>query len=276
MSKLDILNQSWIDIVFEGRNKEYGAYQLRKQSSKSTTKAMLIGGLFFALAISTPIIIKYLQPEGEEDTKPKITETEVVLAAPPPVDKELPPPPPPVEPPPPKVDQVKFPPPVVKPDEQVVEEEPPTIKDLEKADPGQKTLKGNPDADIAITQEVFGDGPVNQEVTEDANQIFTNVEQLPEYPGGIEAFYKWLGKAINYPPNSRENNIQGRVTVNFVVEKDGSLTDIKVLRGVPGGADLDKEAIRVLKTSKKWNPGIQNGRPVRVSYSVPIMFQLQQ
>jgi len=274
MSKLDILSQNWIDIVFDGRNKEYGAYQLRKENVRNTNKAMIIGGLLFALAISTPLILKYLEGSDAEITD-KLKETEVVLSAPPPIDKNVPPPPPPVEPPPPKVDQVKFPPPVVKPDAEVIEEEPPTIKDLEKADPGAKTVKGNPDAEIVINTPV-GEGPINQAVTEDSNEIFTNVEVLPEYPGGIEAFYKFLNKTLVYPPMSRENNVQGRVTVNFVVEKDGSLTDIKVLRGVAGGADLDAEAIRVLKKSIKWKPGIQNGRPVRVSYSVPVMFQLQQ
>ncbi len=275
MSKLDILNQKWIDIVFEGRNKEYGAYQLRKENVRNTNKAMIIGGLFFVLAISTPLILKYLEGTEVEDNT-KLVETEVVLSTPPPIDKNVPPPPPPVEPPPPRVDQVKFPPPVVKPDAEVVEEEPPTIKDLEKADPGQKTIKGDPNAPPPVIQETFGEGPINQAVTEDTNEIFTNVEVLPEYPGGIEAFYKWLSKTLVYPPMARENNIQGRVTVNFVVEKDGSLTDIKVLRGVAGGADLDAEAVRVLKKSQKWKPGIQNGRPVRVSYSVPVMFQLQQ
>lgn len=277
MPKLDILTRNWIDIVFEGRNKEYGAYDLRKNSAKHTNRAVLIGGLLFIAAFAVPMISKYLKStDSEADQQQKIKETEVVLATPPPVDKELPPPPPPVEPPPPRVDQVRFPPPVVKPDEQVVEEEPPTIKDLEKADPGQKTLKGDPDAQIQIENPVYGEGPVNQVVTEDSNEIFTNVEVFPDFPGGMEAFYKFLGKNLVYPPMSKENNIQGRVTVNFVVEKDGSLTDIKVLRGVPGGEDLGQEAIRILKKSPKWKPGVQNGRPVRVSYSVPIMFQLQQ
>ena len=272
MSKLDILNQNWIDIVFAGRNKEYGAYQLRKDNVKNTNKALIIGGLAFILAVSSPLIIKYLSgfvPETEE----KLKETEVILASPPPIDEKKVPPPPPVEPPPPKVDQVKFPPPVVKPDEQVVEEEPPTIKELEKADPGEKTIKGDPNADIVINTPV-GEGPINQEKTEDTNEIFTNVEVLPGFPGGLEAFGKFLGKNLRYPPIARENGIQGRVFCSFVVERDGSLTDIKVARGIGGGAD--EEAVRVLKSSPKWTPGIQNGRPVRVSYTVPIFFQLAQ
>jgi protein TonB len=216
--------------------------------------------------------LKYIKGFTIDDSA-KLKETEVILSAPPPVDDKKVPPPPPVEPPPPKVDQVKFPPPVVKPDDQVVEEEPPTIKELEKADPGQKTLKGDPNADIVINTPV-SDGPINQEVTEDSNTIFTNVEVLPTFPGGLEKFGQFLGRNLRYPPIARENGVQGRVYCTFVVEKDGSLTDIKVTRGIGGGCD--EEAVRVLKSSPKWNPGVQNGRNVRVSYTVPIFFQLQQ
>lgn len=272
MSKLDILKQDWIDIVFAGRNKEYGAYQLRKDNVKTTNKAVIIGGLLFSLAIGLPTILKYIEGFSPKDNQ-KVKQTEVVLSAPPPVDEKTPPPPPPVEPPPPKVDQVKFPPPVVKPDDQVKEEDPPTVEELKKADPGQKTIKGDPNADIVINAPV-GDGPVNQEKTEDTNEIFTNVEVLPSFPGGLDQFSKFLSKNLRYPPIARDNGIQGRVFVNFVVEKDGSLTDIKVVRGIGGGCD--EEAVRVLKSSPRWNPGLQNGRNVRVSYTIPIFFQLQQ
>ena len=272
MSKLDILKKDWIDIVFAGRNKEYGAYQLRKDNVKTTNKAVIIGGLFFIVSVSSPIIIKYLQGLAPDESS-KVKETEVILSPPPPVDDKKVPPPPPVEPPPPKVDQVKFPPPVVKPDDQVVEEEPPTVKELEKADPGEKTIKGDPNAEVVINTPV-GEGPINQEKTEDTNEIFTNVEVLPTFPGGLEKFGAFLGKNLRYPPVARENGIQGRVYCTFVVEKDGSLTDIKVTRGIGGGCD--EEAVRVLKSSPKWNPGVQNGRNVRVSYTVPIFFQLQQ
>ena len=278
MSKLDILTQNWIDIVFDGRNKEYGAYDLRKNNAKNTTRAILIGGFLFIFAFVAPNISKLIssQLSDEDLEKPQLIEQEVILATPPPVDEKVPPPPPAVEPPPPRVDIVKFPPPVVKPDNQVVEEEPPTVKDLETATTGQKTMKGDINAPIQIEEPKYGEGPVNQEVTQETNEIFTNVEVLPSFPGGIEQFYKFLNKQLVYPPMSKENNIQGRVTVNFVVERDGSLTDIKVLRGVAGGEDLSQEAIRVLKKSPKWTPGIQNGRPVRVSYSVPVVFALQQ
>jgi len=101
-------------------------------------------------------------------------------------------------------------------------------------------------------------------------KIFTAVEAEPSFPGGIEMFYRFLQYNIRYPAKAFEDKIQGKVFISFVVEKDGSLTDIKVLRGIGGGCD--EEAVRVMKTSPKWRPGIQNGRPVRVQYTMPISF----
>jgi len=266
-SKLDIFNQQWIDVVFSGRNKEYGAYQLRKDNGRNAGKALLIACIVFVLIISANTIINFITgfiPKAKE----KVKITNVVLA-PPPVDIKKPPPPPPPEPPKPKVDQVKFPPPVVKPDVEV-KEKPPTIEDLKVADPGQKNIKGDAKADVTIDEPV---GNADKKVTEDdPNKIFTAVEQNPEFPGGLDAFYKYLGKTIRYPAVARENNTQGRVVVQFVCERDGSLTDIKVVRSIGDGCD--EEAIRVVKNSPKWKPGIQNGRPVRVMYSVPINFTL--
>jgi protein TonB len=268
-SKLDILNQQWIDVVFTGRNKAYGAYELRKENPRHTNKALIIGVAVFVLAISFKTILNKLEgfiPKADE----KVKITEVVLP-PPPVDETKKPPPPPPEPPKPKVDQVRFPPPVVKPDNEVREKEPPTVKELEVADPGQKDQKGDPNADIRIDEPV-GNSDVKQVVEENPNQIFTAVEQQPSFGNDEGAFNKYLSKAIRYPAVARENNVQGRVILTFVVERDGSLTDIKVLRGI--GSGCDEEAIRALKSSPKWKPGIQNGRPVRVQFSVPVAFAL--
>lgn len=267
--KLDILDQKWIDVVFANRNKAYGAYELRRDNGRNTRTALLIGVAAFVVVISANTIINMIAgfiPKAKE----KVKITNVVLS-PPPVDLKKPPPPPPPEPPKPKVDQVKFPPPVVKPDVEV-KEKPPTIEELKVADPGQKNLKGDKNADVTIDEPV---GNSDQKVTEeDPNKIFTSVEQVPEFPGGLEAFGKYLSKNIRYPAVARENNTQGRVIVSFVCERDGSLTDVKVARGIGDGCD--EEAVRVIKASPKWKPGIQNGRPVRVAYSVPIAFTLSE
>jgi protein TonB len=268
-SKLDILDQKWIDVVFDGRNKAYGAYELRRDNGRNTRTALIIGVLIFVFIISFNTILNMIKgfiPAAKE--KVKIT---AVVLTPPPVDLKKPPPPPPPEPPKPKVDQVKFPPPVVKPDVEV-KEKPPTIEELKVADPGQKNLKGDKNAEVTIDEPV---GTSDAKVTEeDPNKIFTSVEQVPNFPGGMEAFGRYLSKNIKYPAIARENNTQGRVIISFVCERDGSLTDIKVARGIGDGCD--EEAVRVIKNSPKWKPGIQNGRPVRVAYSVPIAFTLSE
>ncbi len=268
--KLDILKQEWIDVVFTDRNKNYGAYQLRKQNGRNTTKALAIGVAIFVFFVSLQTIINFVNgfiPKAQE----KVKIVPVVLQPPPPVNKQKPPPPPP-EPPKPKVDQVKFPPPVVKPDNEV-KEQPPTVKELEVADPGQKNIKGDPNADIKIDEPV-GNSDVKQVTEEDPNKIFTSVEQNPEFQGGEAAFARYLSKNIHYPAVAKENNVQGKVFLQFVVERDGSITDIKVVRGI--GSGCDEEATRVLKNSPHWKPGIQNGRAVRVYYTIPISFTLQQ
>lgn len=106
----------------------------------------------------------------------------------------------------------------------------------------------------------------------DSNAIFTAVEKVPEFPGGLEQFYKFLQHNIRYPAVAFENKVQGKVFVTFVVEKDGSLTNIKEVHGIGNGCD--EEAVRVMKISPKWNPGTQNGRAVRVLYTMPISFTL--
>ena len=108
---------------------------------------------------------------------------------------------------------------------------------------------------------------------DDQNKIFTSVDKAPGFPGGDAAFDIYLKANIRYPAIARVNNVQGKVFLNFVVEKDGSITDIKVVRGV--GSGCDDEAIRVLKSSPNWKPGMQNNRTVRVSYTMPITFSLQ-
>jgi len=266
-SKLDIFNQQWIDVVFTDRNKAYGAYELRKNNGRNTRTALIIGVIAFVLILSANTIVNAIMgfiPKAKE----KVKITNVVLQPPPP-DLKKPPPPPPPEPPKPHIDQVKFPPPVVKPDVEV-KEKPPTIEELKVADPGTKNLKGDKDAAPTIDEPV---GTADTKVTEeDPNKIFTSVEQVPEFPGGLDAFNKYLSNHIKYPAVARENNTQGRAIVTFVCERDGSLTDVKCVRD-PGDGCGD-EAVRVIKSSPKWKPGIQNGRPVRVQYSVPVSFTL--
>ncbi|MCX2485132.1 energy transducer TonB [Pedobacter sp. MR2016-24] len=268
-SKIDLFNKEWLDVVFAKKNKSYGAYELRKENGANTTKALFMASAVFILLFLTPKIISLIK--GQLPEEEIVKQVEVVVAPPPPVDPKTPPPPP-VEPPPPKTDQIKFPPPIVKPDNEVRDEEPPQIEQLKAADPGQKTIEGDPGADIVIAGPV-GDGPKQAAVVEDTKVYdFVSIETQPGFPGGMDKFYAYLQKTVRYPPMAQENNIQGKVFMSFVVEKDGRLTDIKVERKLGGGTD--EEAIRVLKASPKWTPGIQNGKPVRVKYNIPISFTL--
>ena len=114
---------------------------------------------------------------------------------------------------------------------------------------------------------------VEEEEEEAAQQIFTVVEEMPEFPGGMNELLKYLAKSIKYPVIAQENGIQGRVICAFVVNRDGSIVDAEVLRGVD--PSLDKEALRVIMSMPKWKPGKQRGKPVRVKYTVPVTFRLQ-
>ncbi len=272
MAKLDIYRKEWLEVVFADKNKVYGAYDLRKNSPANTTRALIIGSVLFILLFFSPKIYSLIK--GGPDQQDEVLKAqEVILMPPKPLDPKTPPPPP-VEPPPPKVDQIRMPPPIVKPDIEV-REEPPTVEKLKVADPGQRDIKGDPTADIVIAEPV-GNGPKREAaaaVEDNTVYDFVSIEKQPEFPGGIDKFYKYLSTSIRYPPMATENNVQGKVFLQFVVEKDGKLTDIEVQRGP--GSGTNEEAVRVLKASPRWNPGIQNGKPVRVRYNIAVSFNLQ-
>ena len=263
--KLDIFKDQWLDIVFDGRNKSYGAYQLRKSNTKTSVRALIIGSIIFGLAVSAPLILSLLPDSSEVEENTDIKITAIKLPPKQEVPKEnLPPPPPPA----PKVDQVKFVKPVVAKAEEITEE-PPKIVEMKDKKIGAETIKGDPDAVLSV--EPVGTGPAAV-VEEVDNTIYSQagIEVKPDFPGGIDKFYKFIGNNYTTP----EDAPAGKVYITFVVEKDGSLTDIKVLRDI--GYGTGKEAIRVLKKSPRWTPGVQNGKPVRVLYSIPIVIQQQE
>jgi len=262
--KLDIIKNQWLDIVFEGRNKIYGAYELRKSNRKTSVKSLVIGSLIFSAAIAAPLIANLLPESTEEE---EVKEVKMATVKLPPKKEEIKPNTPPPPPPPPKVDQVKFVKPVVAKAEEVTED-PPKIVELKDKKVGAETIKGDPDAVLTVDEPV-GKGPVSEVVQED-NTVYNTagIEVKPDFPGGIEKFYKFVGNNYKTP---EEEGLKGKVYVTFVVEKDGSLTDIKVLRDI--GYGTGAEAIRVLKKCPKWTPGEQNGKKVRVLYSLPITIQ---
>ena len=259
--KLDLLNNHWLDIVFEGRNKSYGAYDLRKSVTKNTTRAFIIGTVIFVILVSIPTIMRMIPDKTDETT---LDEKITAVKLPPKKEKpkeNLPPPPPP----PPKVDQVKFVKPVVAKADEVVEEIA-VIKDIKDKNIGKETIKGDPDAELTV--EPVGTGVAA--VVEEDNTVYNTagIEVKPDFPGGMDKFNAFVAKDYQAP---EEEGLKGKVYVTFVVEKDGSLTDIKVLRDI--GYGTGKEAIRVLGKCPKWTPGEQNGKKVRCTFSLPISIQ---
>ncbi|HEX5625869.1 MAG TPA: energy transducer TonB [Saprospiraceae bacterium] len=272
MEQKDYMKLSVDDIVFEGRNKSYGAYILRRIYDSNMTRATILALLLFVLAISMPMIIKLVKgwiPEKQEKEIMK----EVVLSDAPPLDPKKPPPPPPpkVEPPPIK-DQIKFVPPKVKKDEEVKDEEPPppTIEEMKDKEIATETKEGE---EGGIDESLLPPPPpvVEEPVKEEAP--FKFVEQMPSFPDGEAAMLKYIRENIKYPAIAKENGIEGTVVVQFVVTRDGDIQKVMIARGIGGGCD--EEAARVVKGMPNWKPGKHNGKAVPVSFTLPIRFKLE-
>lgn len=263
MDKEQILTADLNDLVFENKNKEYGAYWLRKNYPKHLRIALIVAVILFVISFLMPYIVTFFTPAEKPVPIKKITYTE--LSEPPPIDKNTPPPPPPdLPPPPPKT--IKFTPPVVKPDEEVKQEDvPPPIEEVQKSEPSSVTTVVDPDASYSAPPPTVVESPK-------APQIFTFVQQMPEFPGGEKEMINYLYKNIRYPTAARENGIEGTVMLEFVVNEDGSISGIKALRQVAGGCT--EEAIRVVGSMPKWKAGMQNGNAVKVYFHLPVTFKL--
>lgn len=263
-----IFSQSWIDIIFQNRNREYGAYELRRHSARYVIIAALVSTAVFSLALALPVIIRSLGLSEVKEKKVKVVE-DIELLAPPPIDPNEPPPPP-VEPPPPLKTTIKFTPPQIVKDEEVTEEdEPPSQEELKEAEAGAETVQGDTAGVDYSLLEVSGSDVVGDP---DADKIFQIVEQQPEFPGGEKELLKYL-QGIKYPEIARENDIEGSVYIRFVVERNGEVSNVEVAKG----ADkiLNEAALAHVKKMPPWKPGKQNGKEVRVQYIVPIKFTLQ-
>lgn len=277
MSKIDLISSDWVDLVFEGRNKAYGAYRLRKSTTKRNILAMVAVVLllivaFIILTVKNFVdeqrakvamtqvaeLTNYKQPEKKAEVKQKKVEVEPERV----VERVK--------------SSIKFTAPVIKKDEEVKPDEELKTQDelmSTKTAIGTFDVKGNDDAngEVLKAKEVIAEPEPPKH--EEENKVFDIVEQQPLFPGGPAALMKYLSENTKYPVVAQENGVQGRVTVQFVVEKDGSISDVHVLRGVD--PSLDKEAVRVVKSMPRWTPGKQNGITVRVNYRVPVLFRLQ-
>lgn len=277
MSKIDLISSDWVDLVFEGRNKAYGAYRLRKSTTKRNILAMvavviLLIVAFIILTVKNFVdeqrakvamtqvaeLTNYDQPKKKAEVKQKKVEVEPERV----VERVK--------------SSIKFTAPVIKKDEEVKPDEELKTQDelmSTKTAIGTFDVKGNDDAngEVLKAKEVIAEPEPPKH--EEENKVFDIVEQQPMFPGGPAALMKYLSEHTKYPVVAQENGVQGRVTVQFVVEKDGSISDVHVLRGVD--PSLDKEAVRVVKSLPRWTPGKQNGITVRVNYRVPVLFRLQ-
>ncbi len=268
MASTNIFNKDWVELVFEGRNQAYGAYELRLKNSRNIAWGIFLSLIIGVAAIVGPRIINAISDLVPKENV-KVSE-EVILSEPPPIDKTQPPPPP-VEPPPPLKSTVKFTPPVIEPDKDVPDEPPPTQEKLQEVEASTKTEEGDENGvDNSLLDET-GKGTGEAEV----QQIFTVVEVNPEFLGGEGEMLKFLQSKIKYPQMEKENNISGTVYLTFVVEPDGSISDVKPLRGVRGGPGLEQEALRVVKNMPNWKPGKMGGKSVRVQFNLPVRFALQ-
>lgn len=261
------------DIIFSEKNKAYGAYDLRKGYLKTINRSFFIGSAAFVFAMLIPTLYAKL---NFKDTEKKVVLADVMKIPPPPMDKTVPPPPPPPPPPPeiPKVSTTKFLPPEIVPDEEVkTEEPPPTQAELKEAPAGEETVVGDPNA---VQDVIIEDQPKKEEIVEVKpveEEVFTVVEQNAEFPGGQSALGKFLQKNLRYPPQAQRANVSGRVFLSFVVDRAGEISDVQVLKGL--GFGCDEEAIRVVKSMPRWNPGKQSGRAVKSKFNLPISFVLE-
>lgn len=282
MAKIDLYDPKWVDMVFAGKNKEYGAYQLRKGTSGRNIKSLLILVIAAALvggflawkvieqkqaeeqqAYMAAMELAKLQKQAEkEKKKPEKVQPKVEMKKEIPVARET----------------QKFTAPVIKKDELVKEEN--LVKQMDQLDAkvavGTKDEEGVKDRTVEAVRSdiaVAAPPPPPAPKPEVSNKVFDVVEEMPSFPGGQAALMSFLSSNIKYPVVAQENGVQGRVIVGFVVERDGSITDVKVMRSVD--PSLDREAQRVVKAMPRWKPGKQNGSAVRVKYTVPVVFRLQ-
>ncbi len=264
-SKFDLYRSEWLELVFDDRNKEYGAYDLRRHYAKNMILAMAITFLGIGLLCGAIVIFK---------AAPRARMIEVVMRPPiipivprvePPVKHPDPPRSLRADPPAHPVATIRDVPPIVVPDHLA---EKPVVNAQINGDPGQATIKG------PVGPAVMPVSPPGPPTTAPDNTVHDvgGLDVMPEPVGGEKAWAKFLNKNLRFPYEAQQAGVSGRVILSFIIEKDGSLSNITVERGAGNG--FDEEALRVLKLAKAWKPGKQNGQPVRVKYDIPINFQL--
>jgi protein TonB len=286
MAYVDLTSKEWCDLVFEGKNKEFGAYEMRMQTPQRHNKAVLYTLLGLLIVAAGAFgLAKYNEYRAEQQRLlDEARQKEVALDLSQEKEEEKPDEPiieekkPEIEPEQ-EIAQQKVTELAIVPDKEVKEEiksqselekteEVFTSKNVESDNTSREQLENlNKQVKVDVPE------PPKEEKKPQKEEIFKSVEQPPQFPGGDAALMKYLSSHIQYPTMAQENNIQGKVVLQFVVEKDGHVGEVKVVRSVD--KDLDREAVRVCKSLPKFTPGRQNGQAVRVWYTLPVNFKLQ-
>ena len=277
MSKIDLISGEWTELVFAGRNQAYGAYKLRQGTGKRNVIS-IIAVVCLIIACQVGLTIKKAADAEaakraamnqavelsklEQPKKAEVKQKQVKVEPEKVVEQVK--------------SSIKFTAPVIKKDSEVRPEDELKTQDQimeTKTAIGSFDVKGNDDVngEVLKAKEVIAQ-PEPPKHEEEA-KVFDVVEQMPSFPGGNGALLEYLATHVKYPVVAQENGVQGRVIVSFVVERDGSITDVRVVRSVD--PSLDREAARVVSSMPRWTPGKQNGSAVRVKYNVPVMFKLQ-
>jgi periplasmic protein TonB len=267
---VDLTSSEWCDLIFEDRNKSYGAYDMRKTSGRRHLLAFIILVLFFASVIFGPILMKTIASRLIMDKMLGITELSNIQFEED-KDKQIVPP---EQTPPPMTPTVT---PQKVPDENpavLLNPEVPTIvadKDFKEEEAFRPVddLKEKPDTIIKDTIDLF-DLMSERYTVED---LYTNVDEMPGFPGGEQGLAEFISQNIKYPTAAFNRGIQGSLICTFIVEKDGSVSHPEIKQAA--NANLNKEALRVISTLPKWQPGKKHGKPVRVKYTLPLIFNLQ-
>lgn len=264
-----ILDADILDLLFDGRNKDYGAYDLRKHYNGRLGRAIVVTGGVVAAVFCFSFVGK-----GKHVAAPLMIVDTVTLAA---VHEPTPPPPPPppVVPKPQPVATRIFTAPILVTTDPPEDQKPPVNDDLDKVKIGSVNQNGAADDENVTPTPAFdgGKGIVTPPKDDNDDKIFERVEIDASYPGGLPAWARFLHKNLNYPSDAMERGSQGSVMVQFIVDRDGNVSDVQVVSG-PTDGGLAEEAIRVIKKSGKWVPAIQNGRNVKSYKRQPVIFQL--
>ena len=278
LNSTNLYKAEWLNLVFKNRNQNYGAYTLRQQSAVITMRALLLASSVFILLFVGPGIYRHLKPVAEMPVVPdRVVEVDRLVQPEPVKEKKKEEPAPKTVPLKEKTNTVKLTANIKVVENPVIEENVPDLKDLRDAVIGSVNQKGpatqlQGDADVKPGGGISGGGTSGTDNS--IHEGFVGLEVYPEFLGGQKGWAKFLQKNLIYPEMAQETGVSGKVFLSFVVEKDGSVSDVTLVKGIGGGCD--EEAMRVIKKSPKWTPGIQNGRPVRVRYTMPLSFMINK